>query len=144
MTSTQTFLYGLLLLGLFGWYFLTDSERTKRILGTLLTLLLVTLCIFVAYPPFNNNKDADGKIIGTPGKIHLGIDLQGGTTFLIKLTPAVDADGKKKTITSNMVEKAMEAIRKRVDELGILEMSRRIFFEPAGENKKLKPTQIFL
>ncbi len=120
MSPTYTFLYGLLLLMLFGWYFFTDSERAKRFLGTALTVLLTALCLFFAYPPFDH-RDADGQLVGPPGKIHLGIDLQGGTTFLIKLTPVVDADGKTKQITTDMVEQAMEAIRKRVDSFGISE-----------------------
>ena len=120
MTPTQTFLYGLLLLVLFGWYFFSDSERAKRILGTVLTVLLCALCIVFAYPPFDT-KDASGKVTGTPGKIHLGIDLQGGTTFLIKLSPVANAEGKTKEITKDMVDQAMEAIRKRVDGMGVSE-----------------------
>lgn len=121
MDPTLTFCYGLLLLVLFGWYFFTDSERTKRVIGTTLTVLLTALCIFVAYPPFDSTeKGADGKSV-RKGKIPLGIDLQGGTTFLIKLSPAADADGKAKEITKDMVDQAMEAIRKRVDGMGVSE-----------------------
>ena len=120
MDPTQTFLYGLLLLVLFGWYFFTDGERTKRILGSVLTVLLCALCLIFAYPPFDT-KDANGKVLGKPGKIHLGIDLQGGTTFLIKLSPVANAEGKTKEITKDMVDQAMEAIRKRVDGMGVSE-----------------------
>ena len=119
--NVATFLYGCLLLVLFGWYFFTDGERIKRLLGTTLTVLLTALCIFVAYPPFDKRDDS-GKLIGKPGKIHLGIDLQGGTTFLIKLTPPADpTTGKTKEITKDMVDQAMEAIRKRVDSFGVSE-----------------------
>ncbi|MEZ0255367.1 MAG: preprotein translocase subunit SecD, partial [Chthoniobacter sp.] len=114
------FLFGLLMLVLFGWYFFTDSERVKRNLGTLLTILLTAFCVWEAYPPFDR-KDADGKPIGERGKIHLGLDLQGGTSFLIRLDPPLEDNGKKKEITKDMVEQAMEAIRKRVDSLGVSE-----------------------
>ncbi|MGB8165982.1 MAG: protein translocase subunit SecD [Chthoniobacteraceae bacterium] len=120
MNPVITFLYGLLLLVLFCWYFFTESERAKRILGTVLTVLLVSLCLSFAYPPFDV-KDDQGKLLGKPGKIHLGLDLQGGTSFLIKLNPAVNDDGSQKTITKDMVDQAMEAIRKRVDALGVSE-----------------------
>ncbi|HYR58156.1 MAG TPA: hypothetical protein VEO95_05985, partial [Chthoniobacteraceae bacterium] len=120
MTPAITFLYGLLLLFLFGWYFFTESESAKRILGTVLTVLLVALCITFAYPPFDV-KDDTGKLIGKPGKIHLGLDLQGGTSFLIKLNPPINEDGSQKTITKDMVDQAMEAIRKRVDQFGVSE-----------------------
>jgi SecD/SecF fusion protein len=117
--NVATFLFGLLLLFFFGWYFFTDSEAVKRNLGTLLTVLLTAFCIWAAYPPFDR-KDADGKLLGAPGKIHLGIDLQGGTSFLIRLAPTSEG-GETKEISKDMVEKAMEAIRKRVDALGVSE-----------------------
>jgi SecD/SecF fusion protein len=113
------FLFGLLLLILFGWYFFTDSERVKRNLGTTLTVLLTAFCLWTTIPPFDR-KDADGKIIAA-GKIHLGLDLQGGTSFLIRLDPPADEKGAKKEITKDMVEQAMEAIRKRVDQFGVSE-----------------------
>jgi len=113
-----TFLFGLLLLVLFGWYFFTDSERAKRILGTILTVLITGFCFALAYPPFDV-KDVKGKVI-KPGKIHLGLDLQGGTSFLIRLDPPM-VDNEKKPVTKEMVDQAMEAIRKRVDSLGVSE-----------------------
>ena len=40
-----TFLYGLTLLILLGWYFATDSDLRKRTLGTVLTIMLIIFCI---------------------------------------------------------------------------------------------------
>ena len=37
MTPVLTFFIGLAILVLFGWYFATESERLRRILGTVLT-----------------------------------------------------------------------------------------------------------
>ncbi|MDB6152082.1 MAG: secD [Chthoniobacteraceae bacterium] len=125
MSPILTFLFGLLLLVLFGWYFFTDSDRVKRVLGTVLTVLLVAFCLQSVSPPRDvdtGKKDAKGKPIIIPGKIHLGLDLQGGTSFLIRLDPPVDTTtGSRKTITKDMVEQAMEAFRKRVDEFGVSE-----------------------
>jgi len=104
--NVSVFLFGLLLMVLFGWYFFTDSERIKRNLGTLLTVLVTAFCIWAVNPP----KE----------KIHLGLDLQGGTSFLIRLDPPA-VDGVKKDITKDMVDQAMEAIRKRVDQFGVSE-----------------------
>jgi SecD/SecF fusion protein len=118
MDATSTFFSGLLLLVLFGWYFFTDSERAKRLLGTVLTVLIVAFCITLAWPPIDI-KDANGKVIKA-GKIHLGLDLQGGTSFLIRLDPP-NVDGEKKPVTKDMVDQAMEAIRKRVDSFGVSE-----------------------
>jgi SecD/SecF fusion protein len=108
MDATLTFFFGLFVLLLFGWYFLTDKEQTQRWLGTTLTLLLCAFCID-AFLPFEK-------------KIHLGLDLQGGTSFLVRLVPPVPEDGgKPRPITPEMQEQAVEAIRKRVDEFGVSE-----------------------
>jgi SecD/SecF fusion protein len=112
MSPIQTFLSGLLLLGLFGWYFFTDSDRAKRILGSVLTVLLVALCLLQVNPPAE--------------KLPLGLDLRGGTSFLIRLieseTEVSDGNGatkvEKREITSKMVDQAVEVIRGRVDKLG--------------------------
>ena len=77
MNATLTFFFGLFVLFLFAWYFLTDHEKTKRWLGTTLTLLLCAFSID-AFSPFEQ-------------KIHLGLDLQGGTSFLVRLVPPVPA-----------------------------------------------------
>jgi len=118
MSPAWTFIYGLILLIIFGWYFATDLGRRKRILGTVLTVLLIAFCLEAVYPPLSV-KDSAGKIL-IPGKIHLGLDLQGGTSFLIRLNPPDEKDGKK-NITPDMVEQAVEAIRKRVDQFGVSE-----------------------
>ncbi len=119
MTPAATFFAGIGLLILFGWYFATDSEKIRRILGTVLTVAITALCLASTYPPFDQ-KRPDGTLI-QPGKIHLGLDLQGGTSFLIRLDPAMSAEGTKRPITKSMVDQAIEAIRKRVDQFGVSE-----------------------
>jgi len=93
-----TFTFGLILLILFGWYFATDLGDRKRNLGTVLTVLLLAFCIDSMYPPSK--------------KIGLGLDLQGGTEFLLRLS----AEGK--TITPAMLDQAVGVIDKRVNKYG--------------------------
>ncbi len=100
MTPALTFAFGILLLVLFGWYFATDVASRKRNLGLVLTLLIVVFCVEQVIPPDQ--------------KIQRGLDLQGGTSFLLRLTPT-DDEG----ITQDMLEQAVEVIRKRVDEYGV-------------------------
>jgi SecD/SecF fusion protein len=119
MSPAATFFAGIGLLILFGWYFATDSEKIRRYLGTVLTIAITALCLASTYPPFDQ-KRPDGTII-RPGKIHLGLDLQGGTSFLIRLEPAASPDGTKRPITKSMVDQAIEAIRNRVDQFGVSE-----------------------
>jgi SecD/SecF fusion protein len=98
MSPAVTFFIGLGLLILFGWYFATDLGLRKRILATLLMVLLVLFSIATIWPPEK--------------RIALGLDIQGGTSFLIRL---VKSD---KEITKAMLDQAVEVIRKRVDYFG--------------------------
>ena len=98
MTPALTFFGGLGLLVLFGWYFATDVGLRKRILATTLVMLLVAFSIATIWPP----KE----------KIQLGLDIQGGTSFLIRLM------GGDKEVNKGMLDQAVEVIRKRVDYFG--------------------------
>jgi len=118
-SNAFTFLYGLVLLILFGWYFFTDSDRVKRIVGSVLMVMFVALCLEALYPP-GDIKNEKGEIV-VPGKIRRGLDLSGGTSFVIRLIPEAGEGGEKKEITPSMVEQAVETIRKRVDKLGTSE-----------------------
>ena len=100
MTPILTFFFGLLLLGLFAWYFSTESDGKKRWLGLALTILLLLFCLDSATPPEK--------------KIRLGLDLRGGTSFLLQLVPQ---NGQE--ITSDMLQQAVDVIRKRVDPNGV-------------------------
>src|SRR6201993_2584381 len=107
MNPTWTFLFGLFLLCLFGAYFLVEKEQTKRTLGTPLTVLLCAFCIYSFYPP--------------GAKIHYGLDLQGGTSFLIRLVPPKEKNVKPPTIPPDMQQQAVEVFRRRIDQFGVSE-----------------------
>ncbi|MDQ6765460.1 MAG: protein translocase subunit SecD, partial [Verrucomicrobiota bacterium] len=98
MTPLATFLVGLALLILFGWYFATEHGTRKRLIATALMLMLVVFSVLTIYPPQK--------------KIALGLDIQGGTSFLIRLVQS------EKEVTQAMQEQAVEVIRKRVDYFG--------------------------
>jgi SecD/SecF fusion protein len=101
MSPVLTFFIGLGLLVLFGWYFATDVGLRKRLLATTLVMLLVAFSIATIWPP----KE----------KIQLGLDIQGGTSFLIRLM------GGDKDVNKGMLDQAVEVIRKRIDYFGVSE-----------------------
>src|SRR6266436_6619417 len=101
MSPALTFFAGLGLLVLFGWYFATDVGMRKRLLATTLVMLLVAFSIATIWPP----KE----------KIQLGLDIQGGTSFLIRLM------GGDKDVNKGMLDQAVEVIRKRIDYFGVSE-----------------------
>ncbi len=123
MSPALTFTFGLILLALFGWYFATDLAPRKRWLGLVLTVLLTAFCLEQVIPPSQ--------------KIRLGLDLQGGTSFLIRLVPQTETG-----ITKDLLEQAVEVIRKRVDQFGVSEPvitpqgSDRILVQIAGLDAK--------
>lgn len=98
MTPAYEFLVLLGLLILLGWYFATDHGARKRAISALLVSVLLGFFIYIVWPPDK--------------KIQLGLDIQGGTSFLIRL------EGGDKEITPQMLEQAVEVIRKRVDYFG--------------------------
>ena len=101
MTPALTFFAGLGLLVLFGWYFATDVGLRKRLLAGTLVMLLAAFSIATIWPPRE--------------KIQLGLDIQGGTSFLIRLVAA------DKDVNKGMLDQAVEVIRKRVDVFGVSE-----------------------
>src|SRR6059058_2778813 len=100
MSSGFIFFYLLGVLVLFGWYFATDYGPRKRWLAAAIVIALLALAAWTIWPPEKN--------------IALGLDIKGGTSFLIKLQQ-VDKD---KPITPGLLDQAVEVIRKRVDYFG--------------------------
>jgi SecD/SecF fusion protein len=113
MTPALTFFIGLVMLVLFGWYFATDQGLRKRLLALMLTVLLIAFSITTIWPPQK--------------KIALGLDIQGGTSFLIRLKPG------EKQINKAMLDQAVEVIRKRVDYFGASEP----IISPVGNDRIL-------
>jgi len=115
MNPALTFFAGLLLLVLFGWYFATDSGLRKHLLALFLASMLVAFSIATIWPPEK--------------KIALGLDIKGGTSFLIKLQQL----DKDKPITPGLLDQAVEFIRKRVDYFGAGEP----IISPVGQDRIL-------
>lgn len=89
------------------------------------------------FPSLADEEDADPNraILNrlqqkAAGRIKLGLDLQGGTAFLVSLDPERLAKIADK---QHAVEQAMEVLRKRVDAFGVAEP----ILQPAGEGRIL-------
>lgn len=105
LSPALTFALGIFLLILFAIYLTADDARRKRIVGLALTLFITGFCI-LAFTPIDQ-------------KIKLGLDLKGGTSFLMRLIRENDDQGKPRLISKDMLDQAVETIRKRVDQFGI-------------------------
>ncbi len=80
-------------------------------------ILLSISSLWLIWPPFTV-KDKDGAVI-QKGKINLGLDLQGGMHVVLR----VDASKIPPDARMDAVERAIEVIRKRIDQLGVGEMT---------------------
>src|SRR3954453_20189672 len=114
MSPGAMFIVELVWLGLFGWYFATDYGTRKRVLALLLLIIAVGLSIVMIWPPEK--------------KIQLGLDIKGGTSFLIRLQETGD-----KQVTPATLDQAVELILNRAAYFGAAEPS----LSPVGKDRIL-------
>jgi len=82
-----------------------------------LTVLVVGFALWISYPPLDiHNKE--GEIV-KEGKINLGLDLQGGMHLVL----AVDTTNLTPEEAKDAPDRALEIIRNRIDQFGVLEPS---------------------
>ena len=95
-------------IGFFIWYLAAENAATRRVAGLGAIIASLLTCIIALYPI---NKT-----------IRLGLDLQGGTEFLMEVqgNPSRQA-----------MDQAVSVIRKRLDTLG----TREISIQPEGTNR---------
>jgi len=83
----------------------------------LLVLIVAGLALWKAYPPLDI-RDAEGNIT-EKGTINLGLDLQGGMHIVLR----VDTSQIPKEARDDATDRALEIIRNRIDQFGVLEPS---------------------
>ena len=101
------FTIGLTLLILFFWYFATEIESRKRNVGTVLLVGICGLCALAIFPPKERLKP--------------GIDIAGGSAFLLRIQPKENEKGEKMPITADQVEEGIRVIKDRLDAMGTAE-----------------------
>ncbi len=123
------FTLSLAFLGVFIWYLATLQDRLKRWLAIVLTLLLLGIS-GLSLIDFNKLTGGAEEVAvdGTAPwpswvKINPGIDISGGTQFLLELDDKEPQEGA--------VDQAVEVIRDRIDPTGNLEP----LIQPTGVNR---------
>src|SRR5277367_4316301 len=103
---TSIFIASLGFIGFFIWYLAAENASSRRVagLGAIIASLLTCGIGIYAYP------------------IHKGLDLQGGTEFLLQV---------QGNPTPQALDQAMSVIRKRLDALG----TREITIRPEGTDR---------
>jgi SecD/SecF fusion protein len=103
---TAIFIFSLGFIGFFIWYLAAESASARRVagVGAIVASLLTCIVGICAYP------------------IHRGLDLQGGTEFLLEV---------QGNPTPQALDEATSVLRKRLDTLG----TREISIQPEGKDR---------
>ena len=117
MNPIVTFLSGTAILMLLLFYVGTTYQTTKRLVGTVLVLGATLFAILTL--------NLEG--------MKLGIDLQGGSEFVVQLQKGVDSEGKEKPILGESVQQAIGILEKRLNPDG----AKDLLLQPQGEDKIL-------
>ncbi len=115
MNPFATFLVGASLLMMLLLYVGTAVHKTKRIVGTLLVALTAFASVYTA------------RTMG----LELGIDLQGGSEFIVQLSPGKNDDGSPKAVTSSDVQQAIAILEKRLN----ADASKDLTMQPEGGDR---------
>lgn len=115
MNPFATFLVGASILLMLLLYVGTAVHKTKRWVGTLLIALTAAASIYTA------------KTMG----LQLGIDLQGGSEFIVQLAPGKNDDGSPKAVTSSDVQQAIAILEKRLN----ADASKDLTMQPEGADR---------
>ncbi|MEZ5328072.1 MAG: protein translocase subunit SecD [Verrucomicrobiales bacterium] len=109
--SVGIFLFGIGTLALFLWYFATDLDRRKRLIGTILTIAVAGFSAWASFP--------------LKEKLPLAIDLQGGSSFVVEIQPASEG----RSVTPSQQQTAIDILRKRLDPDG----GKNLIINPQGD-----------
>lgn len=115
MNAYATFLIGATILLLLLIYIGTAVHKTKRLVGTLLIALTAASSIITV------------QSVGIP----LGIDLQGGSEFIVELQPGKSDDGTAKPVTTASVQQAIGILEKRLNPEG----NKDLTMQPQGDTR---------
>lgn len=114
---------GISILILLFWYLATDKDRVKRNVGSIIVLLIALFSLFAIIPPSNLLQVVQGKKeLSKAHKLQGGIEIVGGTSFIIEVKPNIDEDtGEVIELTPSAMDTAKTIIERRLNESGTLD-----------------------
>ncbi|MFO1483561.1 MAG: protein translocase subunit SecD [Verrucomicrobiaceae bacterium] len=115
MNPYATFLVGASILLMLLVYVGTAVHKTKRVVGTLLTALTALASLYTV------------NALG----LKYGIDLQGGSEFIVQLQPGKNDDGSPKAVAHADVQQAMAILEKRLSPKG----EKDLTLQPQGNDR---------
>lgn len=126
-------LAGIAIVALIFWYVATEVDRRKRNVGTIAVGIFAALCLVAIFP---NTFKGDLK-----PNLKGGIDLVGGSSFIVQIQPTFDEDDKKIEVTEEAVQQAIATLSDRLSGSGLTDNlmqpmgTDRIIIEMPGVGK---------
>jgi SecD/SecF fusion protein len=108
---------GIAIVALIFWYVATEIDRRKRNVGTVAIGIVITLCLLAVLPV----KD----------KLKGGIDLVGGSSFIVEIQPGEGPNGEILPVTEGAIEQAKETLSKRLSNSGLSDN----LMQPLGKDR---------
>ncbi|RBP42576.1 SecD/SecF fusion protein [Roseimicrobium gellanilyticum] len=107
-----TFFWGAALIFLLMFYMGTTEHRKKKLVGTILTVAVSLFCIWAV--------DGWNVFTNKPLNLKMGMDLIGGSEFIVQLKPGLNEKGEEKQVNPDSVQQAIATLQKRLDPNGSL------------------------
>ena len=108
---------GIAIVALIFWYVATEIDRRKRTVGSIAIGIVVALCLAAVLP-------LEDKLKG-------GIDLKGGSSFIVEIQPGQDEEGNPLPVNEGAIEQAKATLSKRLSNSGLSDN----LMQPLGENR---------
>ncbi len=117
--ATFTLFGGLIFLVLLFWYLATEKEVKKRNLGSILVAALAVGSFLAIVPP-NKIGNLFGGSLEKSHNLQGGIELVGGTSFIMRVEPGVDPETLKELpVTTEAMETAKQIVEKRLNQMAV-------------------------
>ncbi|MFT6862523.1 MAG: SecD/SecF fusion protein [Akkermansiaceae bacterium] len=96
---------GIAIAALIFWYVATEIDRRKRNVGTVAIGIVIALCLAAIFPPQEKLKG--------------GIDLVGGSSFIVQIKPGLDDDNNVLPVNEGAIAQAKATLVKRLSNSGL-------------------------
>lgn len=114
---------GIAIVALIFWYVATEIDRRKRNVGTAAIVIFVGLCLLAIFPNVFKGSLAPN--------LKGGIDLIGGSSFIVEIKPSKNDEGQEITVEAEAVQQAIATLSDRLSGSGLSDN----LMQPLGENR---------
>ncbi|MCX8238497.1 MAG: protein translocase subunit SecD [Akkermansiaceae bacterium] len=108
---------GIAIVALIFWYVATEINRRKRNVGTIAIGIVIALCLAAIYPPSEKLKG--------------GIDLIGGSSFIVEVQPGTNRANEPLPVTKEAIDQVIATLSDRLSSSGLTDN----LMQPLGDDR---------